>query len=56
MADRIFRITVLNGGGYEIYSSIIKAYDGARALMDYIKNEAPSLEDGDTIKLEEVEE
>ena len=56
MADRVFKITVLNGGGYEIDSSIIKAYDGAKALLEYIKNEAPILEDGDTIKLEEVEE
>lgn len=55
MTDRVFKITVLNGGGWVIDSQLVKAEDGAKALLNYIKEQAPILEDGDTIKLEEVE-
>ena len=50
---RTFKIAVYNGGGYEIDSAEIKALDGTRAILKYIEQVAPIIEDGDTIRIEE---
>lgn len=52
MKKELFTIIVKNSGGYEIdkYSTI--AEEGAKALMQYLKEEMPPLEKGDTIEIQ----
>jgi len=53
---RAFKITLRNEPGYILETVVIKALDGTRALLKYIEDTAPIIEDGDKIEIQEIEE
>ena len=48
-----YKITIFNSGGYDIYTLIVEAENENKAIIKALDDAI--LNDGDTIKIEEVE-